>query len=149
MRRLLFGALGAGALLLAACNTGGGSVTNPGPCGPPVGSSVVLVYPAPGATAVPDNFGLVVLGSTTTLPTSYQAYVYNTTTNNGFLFNAVSIPPNPLPTPNATPSFANPIYQASGNPGTTFVAGSTINVYLNNANSTCVPQNSLGSFTVQ
>jgi hypothetical protein len=148
MRRFLFGGIGAAALLLAACNTGGG-ITNPGPCGPPAGTSTVLVYPAPGATAVPDNFGVIVLGSTTTLPGSYQAYVVNTTTNNGVLFNTLGTAPNPLPTPNATPSFANPIYQSSGNPGVTFVAGSTINVYLNNTNSSCNPQTSLGSFTVQ
>ncbi len=151
MRRMMWASLGAAAVLLAACNGGnsGGTYTPGGPCGPPVGNSVVLAYPAPGATAVPDNFGLVVLASATALPSSYQAVVLNTTTQNSVTFNSVQPAPNPLPSPIATPPFANPIYQASGNPGATFVSGSTINVYLNNTASTCVPTNSLGSFTVQ
>ncbi len=135
------------ALLLAGCN--GNSSSNPGPCGPPGGTQTVLVYPAPGSSGIPDNVGLVVLGSTTALPSGFQAYIVNNTTQNSLLFNVVGAAPNPLPTPNAVPSFASPVYQASGNPGVTFVAGSTLTVYLNNANSTCVPTTSLGSFRVQ
>jgi hypothetical protein len=75
--------------------------------------------------------------------------VANNTTGNTLVFNLVGTPPNPLPTPNAIPAFANPVYQSSGNPGATFVSGSTISVYLNDANSGCVPATSLGSFRVQ
>jgi hypothetical protein len=149
MRSLGIG-LCAAALLLAACNgsssSGGGAETQ---CNPPSGTSTVLVYPAPGSTGIPDNFGLVVLGSSAALPGGYQAYVVNNTTNNAVVFNVVGVAPNPLPTPYATPTFPNPVYQASGNPGTTFVAGSSITVYLNNAASSCYPTLALGSFTVQ
>jgi hypothetical protein len=134
-------------LLITACN--GTSVTNPPQCRPPSGTTTTLVYPAPSSTGIPDNFGLVVLGSTSALPSGYGASVVNITTSNGILFNQVGVPPNPIPTPNAIPSFANPVYQASGNPGVTFVAGSTIAVYLNNLNSGCNPTLQLGSFTVQ
>ncbi len=147
MRGAIACALAVSAALLSGCN--GNNNSNPSPCAPPNGIQTILVYPAPGATGIPDNFGVVVLGSTAGLPSGFQAYVVNDTTQNAVLFNVVGAPPNPLPTPNAVPSFANPVYQASGNPGTAFVAGSTISVYLNNVNSGCVPSVSLGSFRVQ
>ena len=148
----MLGALGSAALLLAACNAGnsGGTYTPGGPCGPPVGNSVVLAYPAPGATAVPDNFGQVILASASALPSSYDVYVVNTTTQVAGYFAGVSAAPNPLPTPNATPPFANPVYQASVNNGAVGIfPGDALTVYLNNGNSTCVPTTSIGSFTVQ
>lgn len=145
MRGMLLGV--ATAVALAGCNSN--STSNPSPCTPPAGTQTVLVYPAPNSTGIPDNVGLVVLGSTSALPASYQAYVVNTTTQNAVTFNLVGTPPSPIPAPNAVPSFANPVYQASGNPGAVFVPGSTINVYLNNVNSGCVPSTSIGSFRVQ
>jgi hypothetical protein len=105
--------------------------------------------PAPGSTGTPDNLGVVVLGSTAALPSGFQAVLANNTTGNTVTFNLVGTAPNPLPTPNSLPAFANPVYQSSGSPGVTFVAGSTISVYLNNVNSGCVPTTSLGSFRVQ
>jgi hypothetical protein len=144
----MIGVFGATALLLAGCN--GGSSSNPSPCAPPNGIQTVLVYPAPGSTGIPDNVGAVVFGSTAALPSGYQAVLANNTTGNSVYFNLVgSPPPSPLPTPNAVSTFANRVYQASGNPGATFFAGSTVSVYLNNANSGCVPATSLGSFRVQ
>jgi hypothetical protein len=125
-----------------------GGTANPSPCTPPNGISTVLVYPAPGSTGIPDNLGVVVLGSTAALPSGFQAVLANNTTGNTVTFNLVGTPPNRLPTPNTLPAFANPVYQSSGNPGVTFVAGSTISVYLNNVNSSCVPTTSLGSFRV-
>lgn len=131
---------------LAGC--GGGSSSPPPNCTPPPGTQTVLVYPAPNATGIPDNVGLVVLASTATLPSTFDTWVVDNTTGNGVFFNAVTTsPPSPLPTPNATPTFADPVYQPSGNPGVTFVAGSTITVYLNQ-NANCTPI-SLGSFSVQ
>jgi hypothetical protein len=135
------------AMVLAGCN--GNNSSNPGQCNPPGGISTVLVYPAPNATGIPDNFGVVVFGSTRPLPASFQAYVVNDTTQNSVYYNPLGTPPNPLPTPDALPAFANPAYQSSGNPGTSFVSGSTITVYLNDTSSNCVPTLNLGSFRVQ
>lgn len=150
MYRAMFGVLVLAAVVLAGCNSNSGSNPPTGTCGPPVGTTVALVYPAPNSTGIPDNFGVVVLGSTAALPGGYDVYVVNNTTQNSVYFNTVGVPPSPLPSPYATPAFANPVYQSSGNPGTTFVAGSTITVYLNNANNqNCIPTTSLGSFTVQ
>jgi hypothetical protein len=107
------------------------------------------VYPAPGATGIPDNFGLVVLGSSSVLPLSYGTYIVNNTTQNAGYFNNLGTAPNPLPTPNALPTFPAPVYQSSGNPGVSFVAGSSLSVYLNNTSSNCVPTLLLGSFSVK
>jgi hypothetical protein len=134
---------------LAATACSSNVVTNPPQCKPPSGVQTVLVYPAPNATAIPDNLPLVVLGSTSALPSGYQALIVNISTQNGYYYNPVSIAPSPIPTPYATPAFANPIYQSSVNPGVTWVSGSTIAVYLNNSNSGCNPSYQLGSFTVQ
>ena len=147
MRATMIGFFAGTALLLAGCNSG--SSSNPSPCTPPNGISTVLVYPAPGSTGTPDNLGVVVLGSTAALPSGFQAVLANNTTGNTVTFNLVGTAPNPLPTPNTLPAFAKPVYQSSGNPGVTFVTGSTISVYLNNVNSGCVPTTSLGSFRVQ
>jgi len=148
VRRMLFGLLGVAAVVIAGCNSGTTSSTQPA-CGLPVGTSTVLVYPAPGATGIPDNFGTVVLGSTVALPGTYSTFVVNNSTLNSVFFNQLGTAPNPLPSPNATPAFANPVYQSSGNPGATFVAGSSVSVYLNNTNSNCVPTQLLGTFNVQ
>jgi hypothetical protein len=147
VRRTIGNSLVVAAMLLTGCN--GNSTANTIPCAPPSGIQTVLVYPAPGSSGLPDNLGQVVLGSTGALPSTYQAYLINNATQNAVAFNLVGTPPNPLPTPDALPTFANPVYQASANPGGAFVSGSAISVYLNNANSGCVPTVSLGTFTVQ
>jgi hypothetical protein len=135
--------------ILAATACSNTTVTNPPQCKPPSGVQTVLVYPAPNSTAIPTALPLVVLGSTSALPSGYGALVVNITTQNGYYYNNVGLPPSPIPTPYATPSFANPVYQASGNPGVTWVSGSTLAVYLNNTRSNCNPTYQLGSFVVQ
>jgi len=137
-------------LLLAACG-GGNSLSTRGQCTPPSGTQTTLVYPAPGATGIADDFGLVVLGSTAALPASYQVHVVNNTGQNAVLFGSMSAAPNPLPTPIAPPAFANPVYQASVNPGQTFAAGTIVSVYLNEENGSayCLATLKLGSFSVR
>ncbi len=136
------------ALVLAGCNGNGSNSISQ--CTPPNGIGTVLVYPAPNASGVPDNFGVVVLASTAPLPPSFQVYVVNNSTQNSVLFNILGTAPNPLPSPNAPATFANPVYQSSGAPaGTSFVPGSSISVYLNDSGSNCNPSLSLGTFRVQ
>ena len=147
VRTGLLACLGAAAVLAAGC--GGSNPSNPPSCSLPAGTTTVLVYPAPGSTGIPDNFGAVVLGSSKALPLSFDAFVVNNTTNNGVYYNTLGTGPNPLPSPAATPSFANPVYQASGNPGVTWFGGSSLTVYVNDTGSNCVPTQSLGSFHVQ
>jgi len=139
--------LGAIAIAIAGCSSSNNN--NAGQCSLPSGTKTVLVYPAPGATGIPDNFGLVVLGSSSVLPLSYGTYIVNNTTQNAGYFNNLGTAPNPLPTPNALPTFPAPVYQSSGNPGVSFVAGSSLSVYLNNTSSNCVPTLLLGSFSVK
>ena len=135
---------------LAACSSNNNTPTvNPNlPCGG-VSGPVALVYPAPGSTGIPDNFQGVVFGSQTTLTANYQAFVVPAGSSTGTYLNFVAPAPNPLPSPNATPSFANPIYQESSSGGLILPAATQIGVYLNDANSNCVPSALLGTFTTQ
>lgn len=139
----------AAAAVLAACNNGnvtGGSAVA---CGTPSGvtQGPVLVYPAPGATAVPDSFGQIVVASNTTMPSTWDVAIYTAAGSGatGAGFQAASPP---FPTPNASPTFANPVYQSSGFTGTT-IPGSTIAVYLNELASSCTPSVEIGTFTTQ
>jgi hypothetical protein len=54
-----------------------------------------------------------------------------------------------LPSGSKPPSFSNPIYYASTNPGVTFDARSAISVALNDTSSNCTPGAPIGTFTVQ
>jgi len=150
MRALPVGFFAAASLLLLA-DCGGNSLSTRGQCAPPSGTQTTLVYPAPGATGIPDDFGLVVLGSTAALPPSYQVHVVNNTGQNAVSFGSMSAATDPLPTPNAPPAFASPVYQASVNPGQTFAAGTIVSVYLNEETGSayCLATLKLGSFSVR
>lgn len=149
MKRFLpwFAVAGAAAAL-AACNSGSSSPTVNN-CGSPKGvSQTVLVYPAPGATGVPDNITQVIVGSTSAIPSGWGLTIATQLfgTQNG---NGVVPAPTPLPTPNQTPSFANPVYQSSTFSPAITTAGTAMGVYLNNLNSNCVPSVLVGSFTTE
>lgn len=135
--------------MLAACNSGGPApVPTPGPtCSPPVAQSA-LVYPAPSATQVPDSFGQVIIGSTAALPSSWNVVVTTVLSPNGVGGGTFQNVSPPFPTPNATPSFGNPVYQSSSFSGATF-PGEKVTVYLNNTSTNCTPAGPLGSFTTQ
>ena len=150
MSKLLPGlALAGAAAALAACNSGSAAPAPPGPCGSPAGvSQTVLVYPAPGATAVPDSIPLVIVGSTSAIPAGWSVAAV-TNTGQGAIGTQFTVAPTPLPSPNQTPSFANPVYQSSSVNASPPFAGTVVTVYLNNLNSSCVPSVPLGTFTTQ
>jgi len=138
-----------GAAALAAC--GGGNSTVPAQpvvqCTYPTGTQVALAYPAPGATAVPDNPGQIVIAASPALPNTWQvALAYN-----GFIFYESVVNPiasSAVPTPYATPAFAGPTYESSGLGGS-LPAATTVTVLLNNEASSCNSYPSLGTFTTQ
>ena len=152
MRRFLTSAsLVATVLTLAACNS---SSSN---SGPPVGPCVLpspfqVIYPIPSATGVPDHpVQLVFATSTSGSLSGWNAYLNNVNSLNGAFFtinNAQQITPAQVPSPAATPTFANPQYW-SISLGSTFTSGNTIWVWMNNLNSTCNPNGPVSSFTVQ
>jgi hypothetical protein len=107
----------------------------------------VLVYPAPGATAVPGTFGQVIVASTTALPSKYDVLVTDAVSPGGVLGGSFTTASPPFPSPNATPSFANPQYQSSSFAGLTFAAGQGVTVYLNDPNSGCAPIGPIGTFS--
>ncbi len=144
----LFGALSI-TVALAACN-GSSNPPAPGPtCSPASGTQTALVYPAPNATAVPDNFGQVIIGASPALPSSWDVVLTTVISPTGVEGGTFQTVTPPLPTPNTTPSFANPQYQSSSFSNATF-PGEVVSVYLNNhANASCTPLGPIGQFTTQ
>jgi hypothetical protein len=147
---LVFLAAAATAIALAACGSNNPApLPTPGPtCSPPAGSQNALVYPAPGATAIPDAFGQVIIGSTVALPASWNVVVVTAISPNGVGGGTFQSAAQPFPTPNATPSFANPVYQSSSFSNRTF-PGEVVTVFLNDTSTNCTPLGPLGSFTTQ
>jgi hypothetical protein len=144
-------ALATCAIALAACgNDYTTSAPTPGPtCSP--GTTVQMIYPIPGATGVPDNPQQFVFAVASPLPNTWNAYVNNSSSLNGGAYTIAgmqTIQASQIPSPAATPSFSNPVYQsitlAEG-----FNSGVTIYVWLNNTNTNCTPAGPLGSFTTK
>ena len=136
---------------LAACGQLTGGVptpSNPVTCVLPTGVQVQLLYPIPGATAVPDAPQQIVFAISTPLPT-WGVAVLPPGNSNG-IYGAVfqTITAGQVPSPSATPSFASPIY-VSSTLSSSLPAASLIGVYLNNLNSDCLPVTAGASFTTQ
>lgn len=140
----------AAAMGLSAC--GGGGSTNPpapGPtCSPPSGTQTALVYPAPNATGVPDQLGQVVIGASPALPSSWNVVLVRASTGGSLGGGNFTAAPQPLPTPNATPPFANPVYQSSSF-GNSVFGGLVLQVFLNDTASNCTPVGPIATFTTQ
>jgi hypothetical protein len=149
---LLPGAVLAGvaAAALASCGGGGSSPSTsgtPGPCSQP--GEVVMVYPAPGATAIPTLMPGIVFGAPGgALGGTSQALLAPSGGTTTATFLPVTAAPSPLPTPNALPTFANPVYQISGSNGSLLPSGTALNVYYNDYSTSCTPT-LLGTFTTQ
>jgi len=149
LRVVLFAGLVALAVF-AACNSGSTNNTPAAPCTIPAASSAV-VYPAPNATGVPDAFQQIIIAVSSPLPGTWDAviqYPIAGVTNTVYGNPVVSVSP-PFPTPNATPSFANPVYQSSSFPANLVLpSGVQVNVFLNDLNNGCTPT-SVSSFTAR
>lgn len=155
-RRLLPLVAAAAIASLAACN----SNNNPGPvptlgptCQLPSGVQTALVYPAPNSTVSASSITQLIIGSTAALdPNRFQIVI----TDAVFPFpnfvkpgsNLATVSP-PFPSPNTTPTFANPQYQSS-TLNAQFATSQVVTVYVNDSKSgdNCTPL-SLGQFTTQ
>lgn len=139
--------LATAAVALVLCSCGGSSTPQP-ICGAPQGT-VVVAYPAPNSTAIPDNFaGVIFASSTQPLGSAYQALLLPNGSSSAISLLTVAMFSGPLPSPNQVPSFPNPIYQSSASGGFILPAATLVNVYLNDLNSNCAPR-LLSSFTSQ
>jgi hypothetical protein len=140
----------AAAVSIAACGGGNSNPPAPGPtCSPPAGTQTALAYPAPGATAIPDQFGQVIIAASPALPSSWDVVLTTVLSPNGVAGGTFTTATPPFPTPNATPGFANPTYQSSSF-GNAVFPGEVVQVFLNNtASQTCTPIGPIGSFTTQ
>ncbi|HVA26951.1 MAG TPA: hypothetical protein VNF68_02160 [Candidatus Baltobacteraceae bacterium] len=144
-----------GTLALAACSGSGGSTfvnPTPGPTCGPVGITSQLVYPAPGATAVPDATAQIVVAVSSPLPinTYNLALIAVSNGSSAQTANYLSqIAASQLPAGSASTTIVNPTYEAV-NLIATLPAATQIQVALNIPNSTCTPLNVPGAtFTTQ
>ncbi len=137
MRRLLLLAPTL-ALLLAACNGGGGSSTPTPttPCVAPV--TVQVLYPQPGATAVPSTLSAIYVATSGAFPSdnnnAWDTVIvgppaYGTQFTGQFSATTASA----LPAGSASPTIANPQYYAT-TLSSTLATGSGYSVYINNLN---------------
>jgi hypothetical protein len=154
-------ALAALAMVAAGCGGGGNSGSSVSACTVPAGMQYALVYPVPSSTGNPTSLSAVVVATSGTLPPTWMTgngwdieLNYSATgsypgTALGGEFAAVSY--SAIPTPNATPSFANPSYYQStfsyaSNANTPLPPGTVITATLNNLNSNCYPGVTIGTF---
>ena len=154
-RTILGSVVAAGAVLaFAACGGGGGSsvtAPTPGPTCLPATLNAALVYPAPGATAVPDNLAQIVVAVSTPLPNfTYNLALAGPTINTQTYYTLAQIGASQLPPGSHAPTFANPTYEqvqliSSFPPGTQVTA-----IGINDPSSTCTPLTIPGAtFTTQ
>jgi hypothetical protein len=145
-------ALATCALAFAACG-GSSPYSNPTPgptCSP--NTTVQLVYPIPGATGVPDSPQQIVFALGTALPSVWGAYLAPSSngSNGGYTSGLQTITAAQIPSPHATPSIANPVYQSVTLAGSLAPpTGATWYVWINDDAGNCTPLGPLGSFTIQ
>ncbi|MDQ2992081.1 MAG: hypothetical protein M3R30_04580 [Candidatus Eremiobacteraeota bacterium] len=138
------------AFTLAACSSLRNNIpTPPAPatCVLPSGVQTQLLYPIPGATAVPDAPQQIVFAISSPLP-NWGAAVLPSASPGIYGAAFQTITAGQVPTPSATPSFASPIYVSSALPGS-LPPNSLIAVFLNNLASNCSPVTAAASFTTQ
>ena len=139
------------ALILAACNSKSNTVTPISMCPSfPSSFTVALVYPANGATGVSTTVNTIVVASNTTQGPGNAFSIQVVAASGGIqaISTTTAAVPSPLPTPNTTPSFSNPVYYAYAL-STALGAGQTYNVnaaYNNGTNCTLNFNNQIGSF---
>jgi hypothetical protein len=153
-KHITFAAGAAAVIALAGCNGGGNSTVpspTPGPtCGPIVTSA--LVYPAPGATAVPDNIAQIVIAVSTPLtPNTYNLSL--TALNNGggsalTYYPLSQIAASQLPAGSASTTIPNPTYEQVSLINS-LPAATQIQTAINIPTSNCTPQTVSGTFTTK
>ncbi len=154
MKKALFVYLAVLALGLTACNSGGNSTPNTGPCHIPV--TYQVIYPIPSATNVPDAPQQIVFAMSSALNTSSSGswnVILGPDTNSSDALNSgislstlQTITQQQIPSPSAPVTIPNPTYQSSV-VGFTFNSMSTAYIFLNNLNSTCSPVYTGAHFT--
>ena len=137
-------------LALQGCNSGYGALSSSsGACTLPSGMQAALVYPPPNSTANGSQFGQVIIATTGTLPTDWASWDVELGFPNApiapLFGTALTTAPSPLPSPAATPPFANPTYwkSAFGSVPT----GTTMTAALNDLASNCSPPVTLSNFS--
>lgn len=155
-------ALAALAIVAVGCGGGCSYCTTVSKCTVPAGMQYSLVYPVPSSTGNPTNLSEVVVATSGTLPPTWMTgngwdIVLNYTATGAYPGSALggeftATTPSAIPTPNATPAFANPSYFQStfsyaSNANAPLPPGTSITATLNNLNSSCYPGVTIGTFS--
>ncbi|HEV7179324.1 MAG TPA: hypothetical protein VGN11_05605 [Candidatus Baltobacteraceae bacterium] len=154
-RTLFAAALGGVALALAACGGGGTTVMGPTP-GPTCGPANIqsqLIYPKPGATAVPDSLSEIVVAVSSPLPANtFNLALTSQNGSNAQTANPLAqIQASQLPAGSAMATIPTPTYEAV-NLIVTLPSATKISLALNIPNdpNNCTPQTIPGaSFTTK
>ncbi len=143
LRYILFGMTLLAAVVPAACG-GAPASSCYGPSSLPAIPVMQLVYPAPGATNVPDQPGSIVVAFSAQMG-AWDMLLQSTGTPVDI--GTLGPPPSPLPSPAATPPFANPVYYGVAAPQLNAATAYTVD--LKETTLPCIPVSSLGSFTTR
>ena len=155
IRRAIASGIGvaAAALALSACGNSGGGGSTPAsvPCSIAPATLAQLVYPAPNTTVNSANVSSVVVAVNAALPAGTFNFGFSAPSGySGLTQNSATvITASQVPSPSATPSFANPVYESVSLVSFLPSATPSISVYLNNFNSTCTPAGPYGTFSTQ
>ena len=144
MRCFLFGMTLLAAVVPAACGGAAPAFSCQGISNLPAIPVMQLVYPAPGATNVPDQPGSIVVAFSSQMG-AWEMLLQST--GAPVDIGPLGPPPSPMPSPAATPFFANPVYYGVAAPH--LDAATAYTVDLKETTLPCIPVSSLGSFTTR
>lgn len=143
----------AAAAVLAACNSSSNNGNNNGlgtNCGPPPSvNQVLVVYPKNGANKVPANVAGIFIATKGPLASGslYSTFLLLSNGNQGNTAPFVQVQESKIPTPHATPSYANPTYYVSPFYSGQYVGpNQTVNVLWNNGGTYCNPNVIISKF---
>jgi hypothetical protein len=139
--------------LLAACTNYNNNVAPIGTgsnCGgPPSANQLEVLFPKPNARRAPATLGNIYVSTKGQLPPSNSFNFLLVQSNGAQTFTSVffGINKGQIPSPHATPSYANPIYYATSLPSGYFIGPSqTVNLIWNDGGTGCTPHSLVASF---
>jgi hypothetical protein len=146
-----FFALFTAAMLVSACNGGNNAAAPPGTgqnCGGPPNNLEVL-YPIPNSRNAPSALGNVYVSTKGQLPPSnnFNFFLVQSNGNSTFTGAFAGVSASQIPTPHASPSYANPVYYASSLPPSYIIGPSqAVSLYWNDGGTGCTPHTLVSSF---
>lgn len=141
------------AALMVACG-GGGTSTPPGTgtfCGGPPNQMEVL-YPIPGSRKANPALANIYVSTKGQLPPNNQFNLFIVQSNGSQTFTSpfFGTSESSIPTPHASPSYADPVYYASSLPPSYFIGpAQAVTVLWNDGGTGCTPHFQVSGFTTK